>query len=165
MDFYATFGYQWLEGSIRKDLDSAGRGVWADILSLASISRRVGFLERSQGIPYTDEELANKFQIPLELLKHTIVVCVQEGRLTRDDTGTLFITNWNKYQKIPLGTPASTKVIKPEKHQYSQEERDGMLRRAVNTNPDTAREVLVSDFGDSILEKSGEVHGTGEVRK
>ena len=58
MQFYNTFGYQWLEGSIRKDLDRGGRGDWADILSLASISRRAGYLERSPGIPYTIEEMA-----------------------------------------------------------------------------------------------------------
>jgi hypothetical protein len=148
------FGYQWLEGSIRIDLDSAGRGVWADILALASISRRVGYVERSQGIPYTDDELADKFQVPLALVRKTITICTREGRLTKDDTGTYFITNWNKYQSIPLGSEIPTKPIYAKKEPMTTKQKTGMLRSLVNQKPNVAIDVLTHDFGHTVVDKN-----------
>lgn len=116
MRYVKLFAYEWLEGSIRKDLDSAGRGVWADMLALGGLSRRIGYLERSKGIPYTNEELAEKFGIDIELLEKVIKSCLFEGRLSREDsTNTLFIVNWDRYQDYPLGSGAEPRKADKKK--------------------------------------------------
>ncbi len=158
MQFYNTFGYQWLEGSIRRDLDRGGRGDWADILSLASISRRAGYLERSPGIPYTIEEMAQKFFAPLPDFKHTIDVCLEEGRLSYDGDGrTLYVTNWNKYQKIPLGTITPTKPIQKKSHPLTEEQKDAInLQRQVLKPQLTVKGATLQ--GNAVLDSS-----TGEL--
>lgn len=113
LKYLKIFGQEWLEGSIRVDLDSAGRGVWADLLAMAQISRRVGYIERSEGLPYGDEELALRFKIPLELLEEVIATCKKEGRLGQLKDGTYFISNWDKYQDLELGSsPNDPEAIK-----------------------------------------------------
>lgn len=153
------FGYQWLEGSIRVDLDSSGRGVWADMLALASISRRAGYLERSIGIPYSEEELADKFMVDLKEVQKVIFICINEGRLARDENNTLFIRNWNKYQDIPFGSTAPAKTIKKEveKSMKSEDEKIAIQRKLDNLHPDVSRDVLSRDFHDVVYE-----HSTGE---
>lgn len=152
------FGYQWLEGSIRVDLDSAGRGVWADLLALASISRRVGYIERSEGIPYSTQELADKFHAPLELVQKTIDICLKEGRLSKDDYGTLLITNWNTYQNIPLGSAQPTKPRYAKKKKLTEKQKNIIRNQDINKNPDKHRDGLKAFFNDTIIENNGEVH-------
>lgn len=117
MRYLKIFGYEWLEGSIRKDLDSAGRGIWADILALASLSRRIGYLERSVGIPYTDQEIADKFNVNIKELQKVIATCILEGRLQREnDTNTLYVKNWDRYQDYPLGSEPTNKKADKSKN-------------------------------------------------
>lgn len=87
-----------LQGSIRKDLEPSERSVWADLLDLCGLSRRWGVIERSEGIPYTDEELAQMFITPLPIVTSTIEKSIAEGRLSRNGDGSLVVTNWDKYQ-------------------------------------------------------------------
>lgn len=94
---------EWMEGSIRTDLTPAERSVWADLLVMAGVSRREGFIERSEGIPYTLEQLADRFIIPVELLRSTIEKCKAEGRIQQDGDNTMQITNWDKYQFVASG--------------------------------------------------------------
>lgn len=87
-----------LEGSIRKDLTPAERSVWADLLDLCAKSRTWGVIERSAGIPYEFYELTAKFVTPLEIVTSCIEKCLAEGRLQHNGTGSLVVTNWDKYQ-------------------------------------------------------------------
>ena len=90
-----------LMGSIRIDLLPAERSVWYDLCDLCGKSRRWGVIERSQGIPYTAEDLSYLFKTPVDIVQSTIDKCMVEGRLQRDDTGALVITHWDKYQIRP----------------------------------------------------------------
>lgn len=93
--------YDWLEGSIMIDMDISQRYVWSCMIVLGGLTRdglREGYLERSKGIPYTEQELADKFHCDLSLIQSTIAVCLEEGRLTKYDDNTLYLTNWEKYQ-------------------------------------------------------------------
>lgn len=87
-----------LDGSIRKDLNPAERSVWADLLDLCGKSRRWGVIERSQGIPWTARELAERFVTSEDVVSSTITKCLIEGRLALDNSGALVVTNWGKYQ-------------------------------------------------------------------
>jgi len=100
----------WLEGSIRADLDMEQRGIWIDILALASRSRlRDGTLRFAEGKPMAREYIAATLQIPLEKLNKTIEIC-SEDKNAYDDKhrleiwgdGTIQITNWERYQAVPL---------------------------------------------------------------
>jgi hypothetical protein len=50
----------WLDGSIRKDLNASETGVWADLLAMAGHSRNPGVIQFSQG------RAEMKTQLPLE---------------------------------------------------------------------------------------------------
>jgi len=158
MQYLKMFGYQWLEGSIRVDLDSAGRGVWGDILALASISRRVGYLERSPGIPYTDKELAEKFRVTMQLLQVTIGLCLQEGRLRQDGNGTYVVSNWDKYQDIPLGSQAEPKPKRiKEKPPLSEEAKDKMTIQRCVLKPELEHKAATINQETVVANKTGEI--------
>jgi len=158
MQYLKMFGYQWLEGSLRVDLDSAGRGVWADILALASISRRVGYLERSPGIPYTDQELTDKFRVSLQLLQVTIGLCLIEGRLRQDGDGTYVVTNWDKYQDIPLGSQADTKPKRAkEKPPLSEAQKDKLTVQRGVQKPELGHQIATINQEIVVSKKTGEV--------
>lgn len=100
MPWFKLYSYEWLEGSIRRDLTGAERAVWADLLSLANMSRRRGYIERSEGIPYALDELADKFKESIEVVESAVEKCLKEGRLSKDGYGSLVVTNWEKYQFV-----------------------------------------------------------------
>lgn len=99
MQWHKTFNYEWLTGSIRKDLTAAGRGVWADVLATVGLSRRQGYLERGHGVPWTLEELAAYWNTPLHEVQIAFAACIKEGRIKRLADGTYFVTNFETYQK------------------------------------------------------------------
>ena len=86
-----------LEGSIRYQLDAAGRGTWYDLLALARICGQDGSICDRDHRPYPHDYIANRLNIPLDLLESTLANCKTEGRITVDDTG-IHITNWKVYQ-------------------------------------------------------------------
>lgn len=89
-----------LDGSIRKELDSAGRGYWYDTLLLAATGKRPGYLERKIGLPLTDEEIISRLNISRELFDKVTPQFLDEGRLARDKEGTYIVTNWSNYQSV-----------------------------------------------------------------
>ena len=136
MRYLKIFGYEWLEGSIRRDLDSAGRGMWADILALASMSRRIVYLERSKGIPYTEKELADKFGVDLKDLQGVIATCILEGRLASEVDGTLYIANWDRYQDYPLGQdPNKTYADGQKRHRQAKIDSNTAVGDAIEGKP------------------------------
>lgn len=154
MQYYRNFGLNWLDGSIRVDLDSAGRGIWADLLALASVSRRAGYLERSKGIPYTIQEMAQRFRVDEDMLMRTIAVCENEGRLSHTDDGTFYITNWDNYQDIKLGEELNSHKFKKVKKPLSEAQKKAILRRWNNQHPDIAADVITHDFGYTIINRA-----------
>lgn len=119
-----------LEGSIRKDLKPEERSVWADLLDLCGKSRRWGHIERSTGIPYTSQELAEKFVTPIKVINSTIRKCLKEGRLRWEHatenplvgSGAFIITNWDRYQKDNKKEPDSKKPpLSPEEKQAQEQ--------------------------------------------
>jgi len=86
-----------LEGSIRLDLTPAERGVWYDLLLWAGSCRVQGSIQRTEGIPYTFEEIASRLKIDVALLTTTVNKCMEEGRIYMK-AGAIYISNWNRYQ-------------------------------------------------------------------
>lgn len=100
--YHRTDSYRWINGSIRQDLTSEERGVWADFMALAALTRetRRGHIERSQGIPYPKTVLVTMLNISEELFDRTVRKCCNEGRLQLLPDGTMFLVNWNKYNNV-----------------------------------------------------------------
>ena len=99
----------WLEGSIRSDLDMEQRGIWIDILALASRCRlRDGTLRFAEGKPMSRERIAAILNVPLDKLDKTIEICSEDKNIYDDkhrleiwEDGTIQITNWERYQAVP----------------------------------------------------------------
>lgn len=111
--------YEWLEGSIRRELTGAERAVWADLLALASLARRRGYVERSEGIPYTIRELCDKFNECEPVVQSCVDKCLEEGRLIRDGYSALVVANWGRYQYEP---PADKTLAAKAKRRSDKEE-------------------------------------------
>lgn len=86
-----------LEGSIRYQLEPDERGVWYDLLNLSAICTTPGTISDKDKRPYPHSFIANRLNIPIELLERTLAKCEEEGRISENDTG-IHITNWKAYQ-------------------------------------------------------------------
>ena len=89
---------QCLEGSIRYQLESDERGVWYDLLNLAAICGEPGLISDRDGRSYPHSFIANRLNIPLELLERTLQKCEAEGRIHENKTTGIVIANWKVYQ-------------------------------------------------------------------
>ena len=86
-----------LEGSIRYQLEPDERGVWYDLLNFTALCANSGSIADRDSRPYPHSFIANRLNIPLELLERTLTKCIEENRLKEDKTG-IHITNWKYYQ-------------------------------------------------------------------
>ena len=86
-----------LEGSIRWQLDAAERGTWYDLLALARVCGSEGKICDRDERAYPLDFIANRLNIPLELLENTLSKCKDEGRIEVKD-GVINIVNWKTYQ-------------------------------------------------------------------
>ena len=86
-----------LEGSIRYQLEADERGVWYDLLNLSALCSPPGIIADKDSRPYPHTFIANRLNISLELLDRTLKKCIEEGRISENETG-VHITHWQDYQ-------------------------------------------------------------------
>jgi hypothetical protein len=86
-----------LNGSVRYQLEPEERGTWVDLLCFAGLGLMPGTISDNDLRPYPHSFLANRFNIPLELLETTLKKCIDEGRITENGDG-IHINNWSSYQ-------------------------------------------------------------------
>jgi hypothetical protein len=91
---------EWETGSIRVDMDSAERGFWLDMISLALKGRVEGLMCRdSKGkIGYTNQDLALKYGVPLVIVESTIAKRLKDESIIIHDNNVIEIVNIWKYQ-------------------------------------------------------------------
>jgi hypothetical protein len=91
---------EWETGSIRVDMDSAERGFWLDMISLALKGRVEGFMCRdSKGkIGYTNQDLATKYGVPLVIVESTIAKRLKDESIIIHNNNVIEIVNIWKYQ-------------------------------------------------------------------
>lgn len=87
---------KWIFGSMRLECTIEERAIWIDLLALAS--KDDGHIRANENTPYLLRQLAGIFNIPEEILKSAIEKFIKLNKLDRSDTGTLYITTWDKYQ-------------------------------------------------------------------
>ena len=86
-----------LNGSVRYQLTPEERGTWVDLLCFAGLGIKEGVISDNDLRAYPHSFLANRLNIPIELLESTLSKCVVEGRLSEGDDG-IRINNWKQYQ-------------------------------------------------------------------
>lgn len=114
-----------LDASIRK-IAPEERCVWYDLLLLSTVSGRLGYLERKEGMPFTSEEISSRLNVSMELYQRAIAKFLDEGRLVQMD-GTLIIANWDRYQ--------GSRKIKPSPDE-ARALREAMLYKLAREFPD-----------------------------
>ena len=82
-----------LDGSIRYQLEPDERGVWYDLLLFSTICIIPGTIADEDNHPYPHSFIANRLNIPLELLERTLKKCIDQGRLQENENG-IHVTNW-----------------------------------------------------------------------
>ena len=151
MKWVKLYTSEWIDGSIRIDLTPAERSMWADLLVLAGLSRREGYIERSQGIPFTVQDIASRCVVDISLVNSTIEKCKKEGRITIDEANTIIITNWEKYQFVPDG---KSHMAETKEERKLRELRT--LLRLQRNYPEmaiTERTEVITEKGEVVSEK------------
>jgi len=87
---------KWLWGTIRIECTPAERGIWVDLLSLAS--KDDGHIRANEETPYPLRQLAGMLILTEEELNDAINKFIKLGKLTKTKTTTLYVTKWEKYQ-------------------------------------------------------------------
>ena len=94
MKWFKIHGERWFMGSTRWELNAEQRAVWVDLLARASINEPPGQIDF-----YSQEQLAQQFNVDLKLLKSTIKRCVEKKKLkVSEKKQKISIINWKKYQ-------------------------------------------------------------------
>lgn len=118
-----------INGTIMHQLDAEEKWVWVFLLLWAGRCNRDGELGDNDGRPYPDEYLANRANVPLEVFQQCIDKSLQEGRLSRNGSDCLIITNWGVYQSEyqrqkkyrQQGRPDGREKFLTEEAQYQSE--------------------------------------------
>lgn len=87
---------KWLWGTIRIECTPAERGIWVDLLSLAS--KDDGYIRANEETPYPIKQLAGMLILPEKELAVAINKFVNLGKLIKTKAGTLYVAKWEKYQ-------------------------------------------------------------------
>ncbi len=87
----------WLHGTIRWQLSSEERGVWADFLALAGEKQKDGAICDNDGRPLPRDFIANQLNIKLSLLNSFIAKAISENMMEEKE-GVLFVSNYQSYQ-------------------------------------------------------------------
>ena len=149
----------WIRGSIRLDLTPEQRGVWIDLIALASECRmRDGTLRFAENKPMSRDYISSVLGIPRTLLDSTINVCSSDknkdddnNRITLWDDGTIELTNFKRYQAVPA---SKSKALREDGRERELRERK-QARKLAEQYPDE-----VIDKIQPALNKI--LHGGGE---
>jgi len=87
---------KWIFGSVRIEFTPAERGIWVDLLSLAS--KDDGHIRANEETPYPILQLSGMLLIPEEQLINAIEKFIETEKLIRTECGTLYVSKWDKYQ-------------------------------------------------------------------
>ena len=87
---------KWLWGTIRIECTPAERGIWVDLLSLAS--KDDGHIRANEEIAYPLKQLAGMLILPEKELNDAINKFIRLGKLIKTKTGTIYVAKWDKYQ-------------------------------------------------------------------
>jgi len=128
--WFKIYSQPWLNGSIRYQLEPDERSVWADLLAWANVCSPPGTIADNDNRAFPHDFIANRLNIPLELLESTIEKSVEEGRIVVKE-GVITITNWTPYQSEydRVKKYRGKEPTPPNPDKYVQGEKGHMVRR------------------------------------
>lgn len=90
---------KWLEGTLRQETPEI-RSVWIDLLVLAGSGQYgdTGQVRLTNGVGFSDRQVAEILNIPLRLWRRAKVRFVETDRIEVTTRGAIHIVNWSKYQ-------------------------------------------------------------------
>jgi hypothetical protein len=90
---------KWLEGTLREETPEV-RGVWIDLLTLAGSGPYgdTGEIKLTNGIGFTDKQIAEILHIPLRLWQQAKAKLIETDRIKVTSKEAISIVNWSKYQ-------------------------------------------------------------------
>ena len=88
----------WLHGTIRWQLSSEERGVWADFLALAGEKQKEGAICDNDGRALPLDFIANQLNIKRTLLDKFIAKAIDEDMIALDDNGVIHVIHYQEYQ-------------------------------------------------------------------
>lgn len=92
----------WTNNPLRQYLNLEQRDIYHCLRSLAGDDNgRQGYIERSEGIPYTRKQLASLVDYDETILNQTISKLI-EREIIADEKGVLHFTDWVIEQSVPL---------------------------------------------------------------
>jgi predicted phage replisome organizer/uncharacterized phage protein (TIGR02220 family) len=74
--------------------------VWVRLLTMAGKNNAGGFIFLTENIPYSEDMLSHKFKKPLNVIKLALRTFKDLKMIDFDESGRLFISNWEKHQNI-----------------------------------------------------------------
>jgi len=115
VDWLKLHSKRWIFGTNRV-LSSGHRGIWADLLALANMTKfRDGTLRHDANTPMSREYICSILQIPLQELETALEVFIAEigdndkPRVQIWENGTIELTNFVEYQVPQDGRRAISK--------------------------------------------------------
>jgi hypothetical protein len=97
MDWFPLWVDKWIFGTTRIELEPDERGVWVDLMAVASKDH--GFIRANVGVAYPIKQLSGLLCISEILLERTIEKCLQVNKLSKcDGNGGYYIPHWDSYQ-------------------------------------------------------------------
>jgi len=133
---------EWLTGTVRFQMSSEQRSLWADLLALAGASRHPGIIAAGEtnGVldAYPLDYLCGILRCEITWLKETLKLFEEQVRI-KNDGGVIHIVNWTKYQS-----------------EYHQKRGRKSAKRAAVVSQ-------MSDQKSSIVEREVEVEGEVDV--
>lgn len=87
---------KWLWGTIRIECTPIERGIWVDLLSIAS--KDDGHIRANEETPYPLKQLAGMLILSEKELNDAINKFIRLGKLIQLESGTLYVVKWEKYQ-------------------------------------------------------------------
>ena len=94
MKWFKIYAEKWFMGTTRWELEVEQRAVWVDLLAKASLNDSPGHFNF-----FSLEQLAQQFNVKLELLESTIKKCIEVEKIKYfPKKQKIIIVNWSKYQ-------------------------------------------------------------------
>jgi len=153
---------KWIFGSVRIECTPAERGIWVDLLSLAS--KDDGHIRANEETPYPLQQLAGMLIIPENDLKSAIDKFIKSKKLIKNKNGTLYIIKWDKYQFSERHKRRIESEMS-EKTATVSEDKDAILYNSINDNKidkriaqsQTEFELFYTNYPRHIAKKDAEL--------
>jgi len=141
---------KWIFGSMRLECTIEERAIWIDLLALAS--KDDGHIRANEDTPYLLRQLAGIFNIPEETLKSAIEKFIELKKMARSNTGTLYITTWDKYQLSESydRVQKHRKQKREEKALHCNGKSDSDTNKKNNKNKDIKKKIKIKKHKESI---------------